>query len=103
MRSNTQRSTSELTNLGKTAAELVDEKSRPYNFDIAEGCYLTFSHLQAFGPQNQDLRFRGQPLDPNQKLKLATNTIGKTAAAVTRCTRTRPWFIDRVKRYGIDH
>ena len=58
---------------GKTPAELVDEKIPAYNFDIAEGVEYELDIRKPFGQRIQNLRFRGKPLDPNQKLKLATN------------------------------
>lgn len=58
---------------GKSAAELVDEKIPAYNFDIAEGVTYVLDITKPLGQRIQDLRFRGKALDPNQKLKLATN------------------------------
>jgi 2',3'-cyclic-nucleotide 2'-phosphodiesterase/3'-nucleotidase len=59
---------------GKAVADLVDEKIPAYNFDIAEGVTYTLDISKPFGQRIQDLSFRGKPLDPNQKLKLATNS-----------------------------
>ena len=58
---------------GRTPAELVDEKIPAYNFDIAEGVTYDLDLTKPMGARVQNLRFRGQPLDPAQKLKLATN------------------------------
>jgi 2',3'-cyclic-nucleotide 2'-phosphodiesterase/3'-nucleotidase len=58
---------------GRTPAELVDEKIPAYNFDIAEGVTYDLDLTKPVGARVQNLRFRGQPLDPAQKLKLATN------------------------------
>jgi 2',3'-cyclic-nucleotide 2'-phosphodiesterase/3'-nucleotidase len=58
---------------GRTPAELVDEKIPAYNFDIAEGVTYDLDLTKPHGARIQNLRFRGQPLDPAQKLKLATN------------------------------
>ena len=58
---------------GRTPAELVDEKIPAYNFDIAEGVTYDLDLTKPHGARVQNLRFRGQPLDPAQKLKLATN------------------------------
>ena len=58
---------------GKKPEDLVDEKIPAYNFDIAEGVEYVIDLRKPFGQRIQNLRFRGKPLDPNQKLKLATN------------------------------
>ncbi|HVG29327.1 MAG TPA: bifunctional UDP-sugar hydrolase/5'-nucleotidase [Pyrinomonadaceae bacterium] len=58
---------------GKSAAELVDEKIPGFNFDIAEGVTYDLDLTKPTGQRIQNLRFRGQPLNPAQKLRLATN------------------------------
>ncbi|MDQ1525180.1 MAG: hypothetical protein QOE47_3104 [Pyrinomonadaceae bacterium] len=58
---------------GRTPAELVDEKIPAYNFDIAEGVTYDLDLTKPHGSRVQNLRFRGAPLDPAQRLKLATN------------------------------
>ncbi|MBV9957610.1 MAG: bifunctional metallophosphatase/5'-nucleotidase [Acidobacteria bacterium] len=58
---------------GKTAAELVDEKIPGYQFDIAEGVTYDLDLSKPFGERILNLRYRGQPLNPAQKLKLAIN------------------------------
>ncbi|MGH9958748.1 MAG: bifunctional metallophosphatase/5'-nucleotidase [Pyrinomonadaceae bacterium] len=58
---------------GKTPAELMNEKIPAYNFDIAEGVEYELHLKNPLGHRIQNLRFRGRPLDPTQKLKLATN------------------------------
>jgi 2',3'-cyclic-nucleotide 2'-phosphodiesterase/3'-nucleotidase len=58
---------------GKTAAELVDTRIPEYNFDVAEGVSYDLNITQPFGQRIQNLRFKGQPLDPTRKLRLATN------------------------------
>ncbi len=58
---------------GKTPAELIDEKIPAYNFDIAEGVTYTLNLAKPFGERIENLQFRGKPLDPTQKLRLATN------------------------------
>ena len=94
---------------GRTPAELVDEKIPPYNFDIAEGVTYELDLTQPIGARVQNLRFRGQPLDAAQKLKLATNnyrvnggggyTMYKGAPEVYRSsTEIRELIIDWVER-----
>jgi 2',3'-cyclic-nucleotide 2'-phosphodiesterase (5'-nucleotidase family) len=58
---------------GKSASDLVDEKIPAYNFDIAEGVTYDLNISKPFGQRIQSLRFRGQPVKPEQKLRLATN------------------------------
>src|SRR6476469_647735 len=58
---------------GKPAADLVDEKIPAYNFDIAEGVTYDLDISKPLGQRIQNLTFHGQPLRPDQKLRLATN------------------------------
>jgi 2',3'-cyclic-nucleotide 2'-phosphodiesterase/3'-nucleotidase len=58
---------------GKTAAELVNAQIPGYNFDIAEGVSYDLDITKPVGQRIQNLRFRGQPLNPAQRLRLATN------------------------------
>lgn len=94
---------------GRSPAELVDEKIPAYNFDIAEGVSYDLDLRQPHGSRVQNLRFRGQPLDPAQKLKLATNsyragggggyTMYRGAPEVYRSsTEIRELIIDWVER-----
>ncbi len=58
---------------GKPLRDLVDEKIPSYNFDIAEGVTYELDISKPIGQRIQNLRFRGQPLSPTRKLRLATN------------------------------
>lgn len=58
---------------GKSAADLVNEKIPAYNFDIAEGVTYELNIAKPIGQRIEKLQFRGKPVDPNQKLRLATN------------------------------
>ena len=58
---------------GKSLADLVNDKIPAYNFDIAEGVEYELDIRRPIGDRIQNLRFHGKPLEPNQKLKLATN------------------------------
>jgi 2',3'-cyclic-nucleotide 2'-phosphodiesterase / 3'-nucleotidase len=58
---------------GKPASDLVDEKIPAYNFDLAEGVTYELDISKPIGQRIQNLRFRGQPLAPTRKLRLATN------------------------------
>jgi 2',3'-cyclic-nucleotide 2'-phosphodiesterase/3'-nucleotidase len=58
---------------GKTPAELVDEKIPSFNFDIAEGVEYDLDITKPYGQRITNLRFKGQPLNPAQKLRLVTN------------------------------
>lgn len=94
---------------GRTPAELVDEKIPAYNFDIAEGVTYDLDLTKPHGSRVQNLRFRGQPLNLAQKLKLATNnyrvnggggyTMYKGAPEVYRSSmEIRELIIDWVER-----
>ncbi|HEV8371093.1 MAG TPA: 5'-nucleotidase C-terminal domain-containing protein [Pyrinomonadaceae bacterium] len=58
---------------GKPPAEQVDEKIPAYNFDIAEGVAYELDISKPVGQRIQNLTFRGQPVRPDQKFRLATN------------------------------
>lgn len=94
----------------KAAADLVDEKIPGYNFDIAEGVSYELDLRKPFGDRIQNLRFKGQPLRPDQKLKLATNnyrvnggggyTMYKNAPVLYRSgEEIRELIIDWVERH----
>jgi 2',3'-cyclic-nucleotide 2'-phosphodiesterase (5'-nucleotidase family) len=57
----------------KLAVDLVDERIPGYNFDTAEGVTYDLDISKPTGQRIQNLRFKGQPLNPTQKLRLATN------------------------------
>lgn len=95
---------------GKTPAELVDEKIPGYNFDIAEGVTYDLDISKPAGARVQNLRFRGRPLSPAQKLRLATNnyrvnggggyTMYKGAPVLYRSSEEiRELIIDWVERH----
>jgi 2',3'-cyclic-nucleotide 2'-phosphodiesterase / 3'-nucleotidase len=95
---------------GKTTADLVDEKIPAYNFDIAEGVNYVIDLTKPIGQRIQNLQFRGKPLEPNQKLRLATNnyrvnggggyTMYKNAPVVKRSSQEiREMIIDWVERH----
>ncbi len=95
---------------GKRAAELIDDKIPAYNFDIAEGVNYVIDITKPIGERIQDLRFRGKPLDPDQKVRLATNnyrvnggggyTMYKDAPVVYRSSEEiRELIIDWVERH----
>src|SRR5215510_1381289 len=94
----------------KTAAELVDEKIPAYNFDIAEGVNYTLDISKPMGERIQNLSFRGQPVKPEQKFRLATNnyrvnggggyTMYKDAPVVYRSSEEiRELIIDWVEKH----
>ena len=94
---------------GKTLAELVDDKIPAYNFDIAEGVTYEINIRKPFGQRIEKLQFKGKPLTPTQKLRLATNnyrvnggggyTMYKNAPVVYRSgEEIRELIIDWVER-----
>jgi len=94
---------------GKSAADLVDEKIPGYNFDIAEGVTYELDISKPIGQRIKNLRFRGQPLSPTRKLRLATNnyrvnggggyTMYRNATVVDRSSvEIRELIVDWVER-----
>jgi 2',3'-cyclic-nucleotide 2'-phosphodiesterase/3'-nucleotidase len=94
----------------KPVADLVDEKIPGYNFDIAEGVNYDLDISKPFGQRIQNLTFKGRPLSPTQKLRLAVNnyrvnggggyTMYKGAPVVYRSsTEIRELIIDWVERH----
>ena len=95
---------------GKVAADLVDEKIPAYNFDVAEGVTYELDISRPFGERIQKLSYRGQPVRPDQKFRLATNnyrvnggggyTMYKNAPVVYRSSdEIRELIIDWVERH----
>ena len=94
---------------GKKPNDLIDEKIPAYNFDIAEGVTYDLDISKPIGQRIQNLRFRGQPLSPAKKLRLATNnyrvnggggyTMYKNAPVVYRSSEEiRELIIDWVEK-----
>ncbi len=94
---------------GKAAADLIDEKIPGYNFDIAEGVTYELDISKPFGERIRNLSFQGQPLKPEQKLRLVTNnyrvnggggyTMYRNAPVVHRSSEEiRELIIDWVER-----
>lgn len=94
---------------GKRPADLIDEKIPAYNFDIAEGVSYELDISKPVGDRIRNLSFRGQPLKPDQKLRLATNnyrvnggggyTMYKTAPVIYRSgEEIRELIIDWLER-----
>jgi 2',3'-cyclic-nucleotide 2'-phosphodiesterase (5'-nucleotidase family) len=95
---------------GKALADLVDEKIPAYNFDIAEGVSYELDITKPIGQRIQNLIFKGQPVKPEQKFKLATNnyrvnggggyTMYKDAPVIYRSSELiRDLIIDWVERH----
>ena len=95
---------------GKSLAELVNDKIPAYNFDIAEGVTYDLDISKPIGERIQNLKFHGQPLKPDQKLRLATNnyrvnggggyTMYKDAPVVYRSSEEiRELIIDWVEKH----
>jgi 2',3'-cyclic-nucleotide 2'-phosphodiesterase / 3'-nucleotidase len=94
---------------GKSLAELVDQHIPGYNFDMAEGVTYDLDVTKPFGQRIQNLKFKGQPLNPTQKLRVVTNnyrvnggggfTMFKNAPVVYRSSEeVRELIIDWVER-----
>ncbi|HKZ77904.1 MAG TPA: bifunctional UDP-sugar hydrolase/5'-nucleotidase [Pyrinomonadaceae bacterium] len=95
---------------GKTPADLVDERVPAYNFDIAEGVSYELDIAKPIGERIQNLRYRGEPVRPEQKFRLATNnyrlnggggyTMYKESPVVYRSSEEiRELIIDWIERH----
>jgi 2',3'-cyclic-nucleotide 2'-phosphodiesterase / 3'-nucleotidase len=94
---------------GKSFADLVDQRIPGYNFDMAEGVSYELDVTKPFGQRILNLKFKGQPLNPTQKLRVVTNnyrvnggggfTMYKDAPVVYRSSEeVRELIIDWVER-----
>lgn len=94
---------------GRKPSELIDEKIPGYNFDVAEGVTYDLDITKPLGQRIQNLRYKGQPVGPAQKLRLVTNnyrvsggggyTMFKNAPVVYRSSEEiRELIIDWVER-----
>lgn len=95
--------------LGKSLNELVDQRIPGYDFDMAEGVSYDLDVTKPFGQRIQNLKFKGQPLSPTQKLRVVTNnyrvnggggfTMYKDAPVAYRSSaEVRELIIDWVER-----
>ena len=94
---------------GKSLADLIDTRIPGYNFDMAEGVTYDLDLTRPFGQRVQNLKFKGQPLGPTQKLRVVTNnyrvnggggyTMFKNAPVVYKSSEeVRELIIDWVER-----
>jgi 2',3'-cyclic-nucleotide 2'-phosphodiesterase (5'-nucleotidase family) len=94
---------------GKSLSELVDQRIPGYDFDMAEGVTYELDVTKPFGQRIQNLKFKGQPLLPTQKLRVVTNnyrvnggggyTMYRGARVVYRSSEeVRELIIDWVER-----
>lgn len=94
----------------KSLNELVDQRIPGYNFDMAEGVTYDLDLTKPFGQRVQNLKFKGQPLRPTQKLRVVTNNyrvngggnymMYKDAPVVYRSSEeVRELIIDWVERH----
>jgi 2',3'-cyclic-nucleotide 2'-phosphodiesterase/3'-nucleotidase len=97
---------------GKSLADLVDQRIPGYNFDMAEGVSYELDVTKPFGQRILNLKFKGQPLEPTQKLRVVTNNyrvnggggfaMYKDAPVVYRSSaEVRELIIDWVERNKI--
>ena len=95
---------------GKSLAELVDQRIPGYNFDMAEGVSYELDVTKPFGQRIRNLKYKGQPLNPSQKLRVVTNnyrvnggggfTMYKNAPVVYRSSaEVRELIIDWVEQH----
>ena len=90
-------------------SELTDERFPSYTYDVAEGMDYEIDISKPIGRRIQNMRLRGQPIAPTQKLRLVTitfrvnggagYTMFKNAPVVYRSKKElRELIIDWVKR-----
>ena len=95
---------------GKSLAQLIDQRVPGYNFDMAAGVTYDIDLTKPFGQRIQNLKFKGQPLAPTQKLRVVTNnyrvngggnyTMFKEAPVVYRSSEeVRELIIDWVEKH----
>lgn len=91
--------------------QLTDDRYPPYTYDVAEGIAYELDIAKPIGERVQNMNFRGSPVLPTQRLRLATitfrvnggaeYTMFKDARVISRSTKElRELIIDWVKRNG---
>jgi 2',3'-cyclic-nucleotide 2'-phosphodiesterase (5'-nucleotidase family) len=94
---------------GKSLNELVDQRIPGYNFDVAQGVTYDIDVTKPFGQRIQNLKFKGKPLSPTEKLRVVTNnyrvnggggfTMYKDAPVIYRSSaEVRELIIDWVEK-----
>ena len=95
---------------GKQPRRVIDQRVPGYNFDLAAGVTYDIDLTQPFGQRIQNLKFKGQPLAPTQKLRVVTNnyrvngggnyTMYKDAPVIYRSSEeVRELIIDWVEKH----
>jgi len=95
---------------GKSLNELVDSRIPGFNFDVAQGVSYDIDLTKPTGQRIQNLKFKGQPLSPTQKLRVVTNnyrvnggggfTMYKDAPVIYRSSaEVRELIIDWVEKH----
>ncbi|HXI62375.1 MAG TPA: 5'-nucleotidase C-terminal domain-containing protein, partial [Pyrinomonadaceae bacterium] len=95
---------------GKSLNELVDSRIPGFNFDVAQGVSYDIDLTKPTGHRIQNLKFKGQPLSPTQKLRVVTNnyrvnggggfTMYKDAPVIYRSSaEVRELIIDWVEKH----
>jgi len=91
--------------------DLLDERFPPYTYDVAEGIDYVLDISKPIGNRVQNMQFRGKPVEPGQKLRIATitfranggagYTMFKGARVISRSSKDlRELIIEWVKRKG---
>jgi 2',3'-cyclic-nucleotide 2'-phosphodiesterase/3'-nucleotidase len=95
---------------GKSLNELIDSRIPGFNFDVAQGVSYDIDLTKPIGQRIQNLKFKGQPLSPTQKLRVVTNnyrvnggggfTMFKNAPVIYRSSaEVRELIIDWVEKH----
>lgn len=91
--------------------QLIDERFPAYTYDVAEGISYELDISKQIGDRIQNMRFLGKPVEPMQKLRLATitfrvnggagYTMFKNAKVISRSSKElREMIIEWVRRNG---
>lgn len=96
---------------GKTATELINHGIPGYSYDMAEGVSYEIDLTKPYGERIRNLSYKGRPLAPDTKLRLATNnyrrnggggyTMLKNLPVLMRGSREiRDLIIEWVEKHG---
>jgi 2',3'-cyclic-nucleotide 2'-phosphodiesterase/3'-nucleotidase len=95
---------------GKGLNELVDSRIPGFNFDVAQGVSYDIDLSKPTGQRIQNLKFKGKPLSPTERLRVVTNnyrvnggggfTMYKDAPVIYRSSaEVRELIIDWVEKH----
>ena len=83
----------------ENAARYYSSKSMPgFNYDMAEGVDYEIDRARPEGDRILNLRWKGRPLDPAQKLRIVVNNYRAGGTEATKCPRRQnPWRLATIR------